>query len=140
MQGKKSKEFITHIRVIYGDTDKMGVVYNAKYLEYFERGRNELLRDAGYPYKRLEENNIYLPVREAKLVYKKPAHYDDLLEIKSYVSQAEHERSSLRMNCSIYRDKELLVEGHTLHIVVNEVYKPVKPNAFMQEILQTLFK
>ena len=52
-------------RVCYGDTDKMGVVYYANYFEFFERGRTEMLRSAGFPYSRLEELGLFLPVTEA---------------------------------------------------------------------------
>src|SRR3989339_252171 len=75
------------IRVRYADTDKMQFVYNGKYLEYFEVGRTELLRSLGLPYSVVENNGYQLPVIEASVKYKSPAHYDDLLEIETVVAE-----------------------------------------------------
>ncbi|PIS44167.1 MAG: acyl-CoA thioesterase, partial [Ignavibacteria bacterium CG08_land_8_20_14_0_20_37_9] len=78
---------ISTIRVRYADTDKMQFVYNGKYLEYFEVGRTELLRSLGLPYSEVEEQGYQLPVVEASVKYKSPAHYDDLLEIETMVKE-----------------------------------------------------
>ena len=71
----------TRIRVRYADTDQMKIVYHAKYLEYFEQGRSDLLREIGLPYTRVEEMGLFIPVVEAHAEYKKPARYDDLLQV-----------------------------------------------------------
>ena len=63
----------SEIRVIYADTDAMGIVYHTNYIKWFEVGRNEYLRELGYPYKRLEENNIWLPVASVECSYVAPA-------------------------------------------------------------------
>ena len=65
-------------RVPYADTDRMGVVYHANYLVYFERGRNEMLRDAGLPYSEMDRRGVIFPVSEAFCRYHAPARYDDL--------------------------------------------------------------
>ena len=72
-------------RVPYADTDQMGVVYYANYLEYFERSRTEMLRAAGLPYSELEKKGIILPVSEAYCKYLGPARYDDLPTFRSWV-------------------------------------------------------
>jgi YbgC/YbaW family acyl-CoA thioester hydrolase len=70
----------TEIRVIYGDTDQMGVVYYGNYLRFFEAARNDFLREKGARWRDVESTHgIYLPVVEAKVNYKRPAFYDDLL-------------------------------------------------------------
>lgn len=74
-------------RVPYADTDQMGVVYYANYLEYFERSRTELLREAGLPYSELERQGVYLPVTEVQLKYLAPAHYDELLTFRSWIQE-----------------------------------------------------
>ena len=56
-------------RVLYAHTDKMGVVYYGRYYEYFEAGRNDMLRKFGYPYTELEKKNISLPVFESYCKY-----------------------------------------------------------------------
>ena len=78
----------SQLRVRYEETDQMGVVYHANYLTWFEIGRTELIRALGYPYRKIEEKGLLLPVTEADLKFRKPAHYDDLIGIYTRVSQS----------------------------------------------------
>jgi len=71
--------FQVRYRVIYGDTDAGGVVYNANYLRFFEIGRSEMMRAWAMPYREIEKQGFILPVTETYLRYKAPARYDDLL-------------------------------------------------------------
>ena len=113
-------------RVPYADTDKMGVVYYANYLVFFERLRNELLRQAGLPYRVLEEDGIMLPVIEAVCNYRGAARYDDMLTIRGWIDSARGVR--IKICCEIYNEKnELLVSGHTVHACVDNNGKPVRP-------------
>jgi len=108
----------TRIRVIYGDTDQMGVVYYANYLRYFEAGRNEFIRERGLRYRDFEERfGLRLPVAEAGVSYKQPARYDDLLDLE--VTLAELRRASARFEYRLLRQGELLATGHTLHACVD---------------------
>ena len=75
------KKNTTQIRVRYADTDQMGIVYYGNYAQYLEQGRTEWLRDLGFSYKWMEENDILLPVIELNIKYKQPARYDDLLNV-----------------------------------------------------------
>ena len=100
-------------RVPYAETDQMGVVYYANYLVYFERARTQLLNDLGLPYKELEKRGLALPVVEAHVEYKKPAEYDDLLDIYGWLAGAEGVR--LRVECEVSRDGAVLARGHTIH-------------------------
>ena len=72
-------------RVRYAETDKMGVVYYANYLVWFEVGRNEYMRACGYPYSKLEAQDIFMPVAEARCRYHASAIYDDVLQIETTV-------------------------------------------------------
>ncbi|TAE89575.1 MAG: acyl-CoA thioesterase [Bacteroidetes bacterium] len=74
----------TQIRVRYGETDQMGVVYHGNYALYFEIARTEALRQINITYKELEENGVMMPVVNLNINYKRPAKYDDLLTIKAY--------------------------------------------------------
>jgi acyl-CoA thioester hydrolase len=74
-------EHKVEVRVRYGETDQMGVVYHGSYVPYFEIGRVEWLRNKGVSYKDMEQNGIALPIVSMHLNYKKPAKYDDLLTI-----------------------------------------------------------
>ncbi|MFH6770196.1 thioesterase family protein [Gaetbulibacter aquiaggeris] len=71
------------IRVRYGETDQMGVVYHGNYALYLEMGRIEWLRKLGISYKKMEENGIMLPVVSMSLNFKKSACYDDLINVKT---------------------------------------------------------
>ena len=104
-------------RVPYADTDQMKVVYYANYFVYFERLRNELLRDTGYTYYKMEEDGLALPVIEAVCNYKSSAKYDDLLTISGWVSEIKGVRVTIR--CEVRRGDELLVAGHTVHACID---------------------
>lgn len=73
----------TEIRVRYGETDQMGIVYHGNYAQYLEIGRIEWLRSYGISYKKMEEQNIMLPVISLSINYKKSAGYDDLIYVKT---------------------------------------------------------
>jgi acyl-CoA thioester hydrolase len=108
----------TRIRVIYGDTDQMGVVYYANYLRYFEAGRNEFIRAKGLRYRDFEAMfRLMLPVVEAAASYRAPARYDDLLTVET--SLAEIRRASARFSYRIVRDGEVVATGHTVHACVD---------------------
>jgi acyl-CoA thioester hydrolase len=109
----------TEIRVIYGDTDQMGVVYYANYLRFFEASRNEFIRAKGSRYRDFEaEYGLVLPVVEAHVSYRQPARYDDLLTVE--ISLAEMRRASARFEYRILRDDgTLLATGHTVHACVD---------------------
>lgn len=70
------------LRSRYGETDRMGYVYYGRYLDYFEEARTEMIRDLGFPYKKMEEEGVMLPVVNAALEYKSPVHYDEEMDIK----------------------------------------------------------
>lgn len=108
---------ITRIRVRYKDTDTMSVVYYGNYLTYFEVGRVEYLREAGWPMSAVNER-VHLPVVEAFVKYVKPARLDDLLLVTSRVS--ERRRASFRFSYEIRSETgELIATGHTLHACWN---------------------
>ena len=104
-------------RVPYADTDQMKVVYYANYLVYFERLRNELLRETGNTYYQMEEAGYALPVIEAVCHYKASARYDDLLTIRGWVASVKGVRVTIE--CEVLRGDELLVSGHTIHACID---------------------
>jgi acyl-CoA thioester hydrolase len=109
----------TEIRVIYGDTDQMGVVYYGNYLRFFEAARNDFLREKGARWRDVERtHSIYLPVVEAKVNYKRPAFYDDMLVVETKL--AELGRASLRFEYRVLRGDDLLATGHTVHACVDK--------------------
>lgn len=107
------------VRVRYAETDQMGVVYHANYLVWFEVGRVELMRQFGLNYSRMEiEEGCRIAVVDARVRYKSPARYDDLLLIETRISKVRG--SVIHFHYSILReaDSTLLCEGETVHIVV----------------------
>ncbi|NLF94332.1 MAG: acyl-CoA thioesterase [Oligosphaeraceae bacterium] len=120
-------------RVPYADTDQMGVVYHANYLVYFERSRTEMLRTAGLTYRELEQGGLFLAVTRAVCNYRRSAGYDDLLEIRSRVSEIR--RASLSISSEVYRDAELLVDGCITLAAIDRQHKPLRlPEFFLTAI------
>ena len=108
----------TELRVIYGDTDQMGVVYYANYLRFFEAGRNEFIRARGLRYRDFEDQfRLMLPVVEAHVSYRAPARYDDLLTVETSIEEVR--RASARFGYRIVRDDELVATGHTVHACID---------------------
>ena len=109
----------TTYRVIYGDTDQMGVVYYANYLRWFERGRAELLRQIGLPYGLIEAQGFNFPVTEVNCHYAASARYDDVVEIETELSAIG--RASLSFSYRITRAaaNDLVARGATKHACVD---------------------
>jgi len=124
------------IRVIFGDTDQMGVVYYANYLRYFESARAAYWRALGKSYKDLEAWGVALPVVEAHCHYKRPAHYEDLLDVD--VDVTELRAASLRFGYRIYRGAELVAQGETRHAVIGSDGRPRRLPAAMLDALPPL--
>jgi acyl-CoA thioester hydrolase len=110
------------VRVIFGDTDQMGVVYYANYLRYFESARAAYWRGLGKSYADLVEWGVALPVIEAHCNYKRPAHYEDLLVVETRVSELRG--ASLRFAYVVTRGGGVLAEGFTRHAVIGNDGKP----------------
>ncbi|MGL4855188.1 MAG: acyl-CoA thioesterase [Lentisphaeria bacterium] len=110
-------------RVPYADTDQMSVVYYGNYYTYFERCRNEFLRELDLPYKTLEAQGIMLPVTQSHCNYHLPAKYDDLLEISAEVIEVS--KVSLKIACEVHRDGQLLASGYTVHVCMNATSRKI---------------
>ncbi|MCX4309991.1 MAG: thioesterase family protein [Desulfovibrio sp.] len=121
-----SREIWLPHRVSYGETDCMGIVYYAQYLHFFERGRNAYIRDCGMSYANVEKMGILLPVRDASCRYRSPARYDDLVHVRTGISETGG--ASLVFVYEIWNeDKSLLLcEGQTRHALVTPAGRPVR--------------
>jgi len=114
------------VRVIYADTDAMGIVYYANYLKWFEIGRSELMREIGIVYSGLETSGYYLPVVEVSCHYLLPAKYDEIVVIETEITGIR--RASVRFDYVI-RDQgkeRILAEGFTLHPFTSKEGKIVR--------------
>lgn len=129
----------------------MGVVYHANYLNWFEIGRTELIREMGFPYTDIEAKGILLPVIHAEVDFHKPAKYDDVVMVYTRIESYTNVR--IEMGCQVYRvdpgdvhlagltDKpghepngELLVRGLTRHVWVNRDFRPVRLDHELPEL------
>jgi len=106
------------LRTLYVDTDRSGVVYHANYLRFFEFGRAELMRQASYPYKKIEESGFIYPIIKTELNYFTPLFYDDLMYI--HTRPGELELVKLQFDYLITRadDGEIVCTGFTRHCAV----------------------
>jgi acyl-CoA thioester hydrolase len=122
------------IRVIYGDTDQMGVVYYANYLRWFEAGRTEFLRAKGLSYSDFEaREKLILPVVEAGVTYRQPARYDDLVAVETRLVEAR--RASARFEYEVKRGEDLLATGFTVHACVSTAGRIERlPKEFVQRM------
>jgi acyl-CoA thioester hydrolase len=116
------------VRVTYADTDKLGIIYYANYLKYFEQGRTELMRGLGVRYRDLEvQRKLFLPAVEARVEYKAPSRYDDLLTVRTWI--AEMGRASISFECDVV-DKDLggklCARGYSRHAIVNDLWRTTR--------------
>lgn len=115
----------TTVRVRYAETDRMGVVYYANYLVWFEIGRVEAFRQLGFCYKEMEEaDDSYVVVAESHCRYHRPALYDDMILIRTRITESRSR--TLRFAYEIRRqaDGELLATGETLHVICDSRGRP----------------
>jgi acyl-CoA thioester hydrolase len=113
-------------RVRYGDTDKLGVSYYANYLVWCEAARTEYFRALGLPYTECEKKGYFLPVVEAFVRYLSPSTYDDLLIVRTSVSEIRH--TSMRFEYQILKEdkKTLAANAYTVHVFVDSTMKPCR--------------
>jgi len=114
------------VRVRYAETDNMGVVYYANYLVWFEVGRTDLLRHAGWSYREMELEGFSLPVIEAHCEYSQPARYDDDVEVRTSGGLVSPVR--LRFDYEVARaaDGVVLAQGHTVHASLGKDGRPCR--------------
>jgi acyl-CoA thioester hydrolase len=115
----------TTVRVRYAETDQMGVVYHGNFFEWFEIGRVELLRQLGFEYKRMElDDDCFIVVAEARCRYHKPAHYDDLLRIRTCITESGNRIVRFAYELINEATGELLATGETAHVICNRQGRP----------------
>lgn len=109
----------TSYRVIYGDTDQMGVVYYANYLRWFERGRSEFLRQIGLPYATIEAAGLHFPVAEVTCRYAQSARYDDVIDIATTLVDLSRVYLVFDYQISRQADQLTLATGSTKHACID---------------------
>jgi acyl-CoA thioester hydrolase len=122
MLGRKSMVGDISVRVRYAETDRMGLLHHSNYLVYFEQARTELLREVGLTYKDLEDQGYLLVLTKVEVHYRRPAHYDDVLTIRTRVERTTSVRIDHRYE--VLRDGELLADGVTTLACVDRTGRP----------------
>ena len=119
------ENFFHKLKIYYEDTDSGGVVYYANYLKFLERARTEALFSIGFSNNKIKENfNSLIIVKSCNIEYKKSAHLEDELIVRSFVKSIT--KTSFFMNQIITKDKEVIVEAQVHLVFVNTKGKPVK--------------
>jgi acyl-CoA thioester hydrolase len=121
-----SPRSFSRLRVRYAETDKMGVVYYANYFVWFEVGRTDLLRSAGWSYREMELEGFALPVIDARCTYRESAKYDDDIEIRTIGELLSPVR--LQFNYDVVRmaDEAALASGLTVHASLDRTGRPCR--------------
>ncbi len=124
------------VRVRYAETDKMGVVYYANYLVWFEVGRTDLLRSLGWTYREMEAEGVSLPVIEAHCDYQQSARYDEEIHVVTEGIMLSPAR--MRFDYRILRaaDQAAVASGHTVHAAVNTQGRPCRLPERIRKVFQ----
>ena len=133
---KPSKYDEIDIRVRYGETDQMGVVYHGNYAQYFEIGRTEWLRKFGMSYKQMEEDGIMLPVISLNVKFKKSARYDEVIKVKTQLVKMPS--ATIEFDYEITNENgEIITTGNTVLVFINiNRNRPTKCPSYILDKLQ----
>ena len=105
----------TPVRVRYAETDRMGIVYHAHYIVWFEIGRTDYCRAAGMPYRAMEESGLWILVTGVDCKYRGSARYDDALRVRTELRELATRGLSFRYEI-VDEEGRLLAEGSTRHV------------------------
>ena len=128
------------LRTRYGEVDKMGYVYHVNYVTYCHQARNELLRKLGLDEIQLEDKQVILPVISFDIKYKKPAHFDDLISIKTTIKEMPKVRFSFEFEIRNEKNILLSTAKSTVVFVDSRSRLPIIIPSFIEDILKTKFK
>ena len=117
---------VSVVRVRYAETDKMGVVYYANYFVWFEVGRADLLRSLGWTYREMEHAGIALPVIAAECDYRRPARYDEEIEIRTRGRMLSPIRMEFTYEIARRDDDTVVAAGRTVHAALDPAGKPCR--------------
>ena len=129
-------ESVTTLRVRYAETDRMGVVYYANYFVWFEVARADLLRSLGWTYREMEDSGVFLPVIEAQCDYRRPARYDDEVEITTIGSIESPVRMSFAYRVTVKGHEEAAAVGRTAHAALGRDGRPCRLPARVREVFE----
>jgi acyl-CoA thioester hydrolase len=125
----------SQIRVRYAETDQMGVAWHGGYFAWFEVGRTDYLRERGCTYRDLEAQGLRLPVIEARAEYRTPARYDDVLEIRTRLTEVRGARVSFTYEVHRGDGPDPIATGFTCHAALDATGRPRRLPEELQRLL-----
>ena len=133
-------EHSTSVRVRYAETDQMDIVYYGNYAQYFEVGRVESIRALGFTYKRMEEMGVHMPVVHMDVRYLRPAHYDDLITIKTTLRNLPLQHEIVFYQEVFNEQQKLLTRGKiTLFFINSATGKRTQMPETLRKALEAYF-
>ena|SRR3989338_3628270 len=128
-----NKSVFSH-RVIYADTDHFGVVYYARYLEWMEAGRSELIRKGGISYADYEKMGFFAPVVKLDIEYQSPARYDDIVDVETRIEKIGN--SSIHFTYDIKVKDKIIATAKTVNVFITRDGKKVNVPDEVRNILK----
>ena len=125
-------------RVNYSETDQMGVAYHARYLVWFDMARTEHLRRTGITYREMEEQGTLLAVTEARVRYRRAAHYDDLVRLRCWVRDVASRRVTFGYAVERVATEELLATGETALVALDRTHALSRVPEHVRGLLQPI--
>lgn len=126
----------TTLRVLYAQTDVMGIMNNVRYFEFFEAGRNHLMRQMGYAYTELEKEGYGLSVVESYCKYISTAKYDDVVRIKAFMDEAPSVK--VKIHYELFVEDRLISRGYTILGFINlKTLRPTRPPEKFVELVKS---
>jgi len=123
------------IRVRYGETDQMGVVYHGNYALYLEIGRIEWLRKLGISYRKMEESGIMLPVVSMSLNFKKSARYDDLINVKTQLKNPPTAKIEFDYEITSENGEIIALANVVLAFIDMKTNRPVRAPQYILDVI-----
>ena len=118
----------TELRVRYSETDRMGIVYHGAYVSWFEVGRTEFCRAAGFPYRRMEDDGLWILVTRVECVYRRPARYDDRILVLARMTELGGRGLAFAYEV-VNQQRERVADGASRHVFADTTGRPVRAPA-----------
>jgi acyl-CoA thioester hydrolase len=126
----------TELRVRYSETDRMGVVYHGAYVAWFEVGRTEFCRAAGFPYRRMEDDGLWILVTRVECVYRRPARYDDRIFVGARMTELGSRGIAFAYEV-VNEQRERVADGASRHVFADPTGRPVRAPAEVVAALES---
>ena len=126
----------TELRVRYSETDRMGLVYHGAYVAWFEVGRTEFCRAAGFPYRRMEDDGLWILVTRVECVYRRPARYDDRILVRARMTELGSRGIAFAYEV-VNEQRERVADGASRHVFADTTGRPVRAPAEVVAALES---